>query len=142
MADLFLLLKIMILGKWLILTPLPITLDSSITSIDFEEPVKAVSSGAHIRLDVSDVINEVDFEKKSEKVAKEFSDGCIRVVLVSEDQSMVMNKQGTSFGKEKIVHLQFFHEGGLSTEDQFTAVRISSCKPIKNVSVIWANYYM
>lgn len=53
-----------------------------------------------------------------------------------------MNQQGTSIGKEEIVQLQFFTESGVSTEDQFTAVQISSCKPIKNVSMIWANYYM
>ena len=137
------LLKIMILGKWIVLTALPIQLGSTPYIITPEKSFEAVNEGAHIRIDVTSLVkHEFDIMETRDQIDAHFPPNCLKVNLITtNNKSIPLEDEGNSLNSKE-VHLQFFATGGLDPSNEFKSVEISSCKVVKNVKVIWANYYM
>ncbi len=136
------LLKILLFGKWVVLTAAPITLPAEPIELRPEVKLKAVTSGAHVLIDVTSVMGEVPagIFVGSEGVNREIPKGCLNVALLSDGgQDLELNEQGTSQGGGSI-HLVFFSYEGVSIDQEYEGVRIQSCKEVPDIKVIWVNH--
>jgi hypothetical protein len=136
------LLKVLLFGTWVSLTPDPIYLGQPGIELDLEEPISAITAGAHLRIDISEHITDSDVISRLEQAAKFIESGCLSAILsTGENVSVTLDELGRS-GSEDSTHLTLSSASGVPTDVEFVKVSITSCKPIGEVLVKWANYKM
>ena len=134
------LLKILIFGKWIVLTPSPITIESTPLTVPPFKNLDVLTSGANVRVDVSGEFPRPRSIKYLEAVKAKYPIGCVKVSVDAEKQGeRTLANQLVSFGQDSI-HLVFSANSGLEPDLHITAVSVSSCRRIQNATVIWANY--
>ena len=135
-------LKIMLFGAWIEVTQYPVTIYDTPIEIEAEEVLDVVTTGAHVRIDVSHLLKEVDARSIKETAQRPWPEGCIVASAFSSEVGPIrFDDWGVSRSKNKI-HLQLFSATALGTEMEFHKLAVSACPPLLGVRVYWANYYM
>ena len=134
---------VLLLGKSIVLTPEPINL-SGTHEISLTAPIKAVSSGARIGVDVSSIVSIrpdeslVDFR---DRVGREFPSMSMSALLQSsEGKSIKLIYSGNvEIGKSTVV-LSLTSGNAFPTNQAFNRLTVTSTVQAKGVKVIWTNY--
>ncbi len=129
-------------GAWIEVTQYPVTIYDTPIEIEAEEVLDVVTTGAHVRIDVSHLLKEVDARSIKETAQRPWPEGCIVASAFSSEVGPIrFDDWGVSRSKNKI-HLQLFSATALGTEMEFHKLAVSACPPLLGVRVYWANYYM
>jgi hypothetical protein len=132
---------ILFFSKTILLTPDPINLFGEMEIIP-DKPLKAITSGATIQLDVSSMIGKnqgiTEFDKTMEK---NFPAGSFQATLYgSNNKEVTLRYDGHYSFSDKDVRLTLSTDSGVPTDAEFSKVRITSSIRLKNIKVFWKNY--
>jgi hypothetical protein len=134
---------ILFYAKALTLTVEPIDIENH-ASIRLKEPLSAITSGAHVRIDVTKIISgTVDLSDTVlvlETLKLKFPNGSIKVTLsANDDQIIVLDRiSGSTNGKTSELILS--SSTGVPTGVEFSKLEIESSTKLSAVTVIWQNY--
>ena len=108
------------------------------------EPVSAITSGAHVRIDVtrslpsnidtSNVIAVLDYLKAK------YPDGSVTATLVTESgQTTILDRVGGSAGGE-VAELTLWTLSGVETGVDFSELKIETTTRLEGATVLWQNH--
>ena len=131
--------KLLIFSKTILLTPSPIDLHGEVVIVP-EQPLTAISAGAHLTVDVTAIFGGPEaFWKIEEERQKKIPDGTLEARLFTEDgESVLLTYNGLSSSKDKLL-AKLFAEDGVSTEVEFVKVVVNSKVPLHDVRITWEN---
>jgi len=134
------LIKIILFGGSTLLTPNPIDIGHEPIQIAFEKPLKVITKGASINIDVSPYITANNVFDGFKEIESSFPEGCVIAVLESVDgKKIVLSKSSARWGGDnKMLNLK--SNIGVPTGVKFVGIQISSCKAISDTNVTWYNY--
>ncbi len=133
MKEYFLLLFFL---KTVLLTPDPVTISNNAFEIFPEKPLKAITGGAVIYIDVSNYVNkEVGFDE----IENKFPERSVHGRLVEKNgKGIKLRHQGFSTSNNEI-RLIISGVKSIPTNIKFVKVVLWSEKELKDVKVIWKN---
>jgi hypothetical protein len=138
-------LLILFFSKTLLLTPNPIDINGSV-EIHPSEPLKAITEGASLQLDVSSAIGigsikDEGILKLKERVLEKFPSGKVHAQLITADnKSVSLEYEGNYSYRDHSIWLTLAGQPGVPTDLKFNKVRIESEIPLQGVKVLWKNY--
>jgi hypothetical protein len=135
---------ILFFAKSIVVTPEPIDIVDSV-SLKFAEPVSAITSGAHIRIDVTDSVRDsvglANIVAVLDYLKKKYPDGSVSASLTTATgEATILDKTGGSANAES-AQLILLSSTGVPTGIDFSEVEIVSTADLKGVSVTWQNHY-
>lgn len=138
-------LLILLFAKTVLLTPYPVSFESEL-EIAPAKPLKAITSGAEIQIQVTSMIavdRGVGILKLQDAITEAFPSGTINAHLFSKSgKEIVLGYNGFfSFAKND-VWLTLSKEGGMPTNMEFVKIVIESKVPLKDVNIYWKNHKM
>ena len=134
---------ILFFAESVLLTPEPIDIAGEV-ALELAEPVAAITSGAHLRIDVtgsipssvelSDVVAVLDY------LGERYPDGAVTAKLSSdsEETAILGRSSGSSNGER--AELILSAASGVPTGIDFSELRILSTTPLRSVTVTWQNH--
>lgn len=109
-----------------------------------DEPVSAITSGAHLRLDLTEQVKgRVDLSDSAGVLAyveRIFPKGTVSGRLVSADGREFPLDRSSAATDGESVELLLSAKGGLPTGVDFTTVTVTSIIPLYRVTVTWQNH--
>lgn len=134
MKELFL---ILFFSKLIVLTPTPIQLTNDWFEIIPPSPLKAITGGAGIYIDVTAVVSK---HADDEDLERMFPPNSIIVKLIDKkgNEFLMANRHSYSTSEEGI-EIILFNDSPTPTDKKFTKVLIKSEKTITAAKVIWRN---
>lgn len=136
-------LRILLLGKTVLLTPAPIDLFGEV-ELNLQEPLTAVTTGASIEINISSMITKPRQEGILEfrrRIKEAFPPGNIEATLTGKDtQPVMLRYDGASAYSEHEVILILNADGGVPTGFEFERLIVTSRIKLKSVTVSWKNY--
>lgn len=140
MKELFL---ILFLGKSVLLTPTPVTLENKVTLIP-KEPISAVTAGVSLEIDVSNIVKtskEEGIIEFRERVKKLFPPHTIKASLVQKNgKEITLFYTGGHLFNDKSTRLALHSQSKVPTDKKFIKVIIKSKIKMEDVMVYWKNY--
>ena len=135
-------LKVLIFGTWVSLTPEPVDLVPPALEIVLEDPISALTPGAHLRIDISQHITGTDVISKLDQAKEFMASECLTAELFSaEGKVYSLDYLYQSTGKDT-TELVLARDGGVPVDTDFVKVVIESCKPVSEVVIKWSNFKM
>ena len=136
-------LLMLFLGRSVLLTAEPMNL-SGTTEIVLKAPLKAVSGGARLGIDVSTLLSirpEESISDFRDRARREFPPEVFSALLQSSDgRSVRLGYTGNvEIGKTTVV-LSLISSGPMPTDQAFNRLSVSSAVPVRGVKLIWTNY--
>ena len=137
------LLKILLFGKVVLLTPHAITIEASCVELIPDVPFEAITSGARIQIDISDLL-----EKGRSNSVGETRRAVTRVVPVGSVSAELFAKNGKSWQLEykggtsisaRRVLITLTTELGVPVGVEFDRVKVCSKIELRNIIVEWKN---
>lgn len=134
---------ILFLGKSVLLTPTPVTLENTLI-LEPKEPISAVTSGASLEVDVSNIVKKpkeeqiFEFRQRGEKL---FPPHIIKAYLVQENgEKVVLSYTGGHLFNDESTRLSLYAKSGVPLDKEFIKVEVISKVKIEGVTVHWKNY--
>lgn len=136
--------KLLFLSKIILLTPVPINIDSQI-DMDIKEPISAINGGAHLEINIASMIHEnnVDAITVKKIIDSKYSIDSISATLINEKTSKNIKlsyKGGISWGGKKDIRLILTPNENIGTNIEYNQISIKTNKPLIDVSVYWKNF--
>ncbi len=127
-------------GGSTLITPSPIEIGNEPIFIEFKKPVKAITGGASINIDVTSYISSENAIDGFKEIDSTFPEGCVIAVLKSKNGTNITlsKSSGRWGGEERMLNLKA--ETGVPTGVKFVGIQLSSCKEMSSTSVTWYNY--
>jgi hypothetical protein len=127
-------------GGSTLITPSPIDIGNDPIFIEFKKPVKAITGGASINIDVTPYISAENVIDGFKEIDSTFPEGCVIAVLKSKNGTDITlsKSSGRWDGEKKMLNLKA--KAGVPTGVKFVGIQLSSCKEIGSTSVTWYNY--
>jgi len=134
------LLKILLFGGAVLLTPKPIDLVDTTTIIQLAEPISAITENASLTLDVAEYISADNEEAAAAEFLKAFPEACVSAMLHSKFGVSVYldNAEGQWRDGKKLLRLSA--TTGMDAGINFTRVELHVCKEIRHTTLTWHNY--
>ena len=134
---------ILFFAKSIVITPEPIDIVGDVT-FELAEPISAITSGAHVRIDVSrslpgnldasDPVAVLDY------LSGHFPDGSIRAILTAESgQSEILERVSGSSDTTN-AELIVSSPAGVETGVDFSKLTIESTIRLNGITVVWQNH--
>ena len=136
-------LQILFFAKSVLLTPEPIDIKGEI-SLQLAEPVSALTSGAHVRIDVTrNIPSSVDLPNVVavlDYLAERFPDGSVTATLmtVAGERVILERVSGSTSGERAEVVIS--SPSGVQTDIDFSEVKVATTTPLRAVTVTWQNH--
>ncbi len=121
----------------MVLTPVPIDLGSEWLEFIPKKPLKAVTGGAALYLDVTKNVGDI-WDTNSHD--KKFSIGTIQAELIPENGKSIMLANESAYSiSDNTVSMMITSNSEIPTKIKFTKVRLRSSVPLKAVKLTWKN---
>lgn len=135
------LLMMLFFSKSILLTPQSVNLDG-ILEIKPKKKLTAITSGAHLKIDVTEVIGPPSGILETwDKVKKQFPSGIIEAELYSDNnQPIILFYEGYSSMSTNEVWIDLYSDSGIPTNVKFNKILLRSQIKIPTVKVIWVNF--
>jgi hypothetical protein len=136
----FELLRALLFGQVVTLSPATVALGQEPVAFTATEPIKALNAGARLSINVSSVVLVAESMDTMRRIEEAFPQGCIRA------SGLQANGTETQLGSQAIAwspagaYVVLAQAGGASTKVTFTSIKVSSCRPVPRASAEWANY--
>lgn len=136
--------KILLLGKVMLLTPEPTSFENRCVEILLDDPVKAITSGASIQIDVSEMFSWKEGESIKglrSRIARAIPTRSISADLYSlEGEGTRLLYYGHQLISRKDVVLSLQSSDGVPIDRQFQRVKVCTDLQLTNVKILWKNY--
>ena len=133
----------LLFGKTVLLTEVPINISKNEAIILETESFKAINNGAHILIDVSGMIENINNKKITElrnEVKNLFKDMNLSVELIGKKSNVNLSFSGnTSINGEK-VFLILSPDQKYVDSVSWSSIKVLSSKNLTGVYVFWKNY--
>jgi hypothetical protein len=134
---------ILLFAKSIVITAEPIDIRNSV-SLSMAEPVSAITSGAHVRIDVTNsLVGTTDFSNivsVLDHLKMQFPVGSVVAILTTTTgEKMILDKVSGSTNGEN-AELVLSSSSGLPTGIEFSELKIESSIELLGVTIIWQNY--
>lgn len=134
---------ILFFAKTISLTPEPVDLIGEM-ELQPKEPLKAITSGASIQIDVSSTITwggDEGIVELRQRLAKMFPANSIKAKLIgNSNQEVVFTYKGNHLFNRDSVTLSLYSDNGVPTDMEFRRVIITSNIELKGVYIFWKNH--
>lgn len=130
-------LLILFFSKFILLTPVPISLSEEWVFVAPDKPITAITGGASIRIDISNYIND---KMSFEEVKSKFPNGSIKGKLISDNGTIIELENKYSSHNQNQVMLILDANEPIPLKVKFTKVALKSLQPIEKINVYWRNY--
>lgn len=134
---------ILFFAKTILLTPSAIDIINSKTII-LDDPIKAITTGASIQIDVTSMISYthgediVEFRKTLFSILPKNS---IRGMLVTKNNMEIqLDYKGKHLFNEQAVLLTLSKSDGIPLDKEFEKVIIETDNDLKSVKILWKNF--
>ena len=133
-------LKILFFSSSTVLNDAPIDIGSEPIDIPLEQPLDVLTSGAHLRIDISSEIDAVNATDRLRQIRQQYPDGC--VVASLQDKGGTEYSFSRSFGSvsPSSSELGVASSVRLPEDIEFIQLSVSSSKPIRGTTITWQNY--
>jgi hypothetical protein len=137
-------LRILFLGKMLLITPQPVDLDGMV-EFKLGEPLTAITAGATLEIDVSSMISKrreepiIDFRRR---VDEAFPAGTVEATLFGENVRVEMPYTGNYAYSDAGVTLLLQSKDGVPTGVEFSRLTITSQSTLRSIAVRWRNHQL
>ncbi len=133
--------KIFLFGGSALITPEPIALGIEPVEVEFTHPVEALDDHASFNINVSEHVMSDHFQEFTKEVSAKFPEGCIIVLLFSNESDPVLfNQPSVTWNHPGDVSVNLKSADGVLTGKKYTSLRISSCRDIERSEITWYNY--
>lgn len=132
-------LAILFLSKVILLTPAAVDLNSKWFEITPRHSLKAVTSGAHISVDLT---AEARGTRDFAALEALFPKGTIEAKMVTESGQEVTLCDGGHWRSKDTVGVTLGGCPSLSTDVRFTKVLVRSARPLHGVTITWCNFML
>lgn len=134
---------ILFFAKSVALTPEPIDIVSDVT-FELAEPVSAITSGAHVRIDVSRTLpgnlDASDPVAVLDYLSVQFPDGSVSATLTTgSGQSQILDRVGGASDGTR-AELMVSSSTGVETGTDFSELTIETTVRLNSVTVVWQNH--
>ena len=134
---------ILLFAKSIAITAEPIDIRNSV-SLSLAEPISAITSGAHVRIDVTNsLVGTTDFSNivsVLDSLKMQFHSGSVIAILTTTSgERMTLDKVSGSTNGEN-AELVLSSSSGLPTGIEFSELKIESSTELVGVTIIWQNY--
>lgn len=134
---------ILFFAKSVVLTPEPINIVAEVT-LQLPEPVSAITSGAHVRIDVTrsapGSVDLADVVDVLEYLDGQFPAGSVTAFLAADSGAVQFLDKVSGSSDGKTAELIVSSSTGVPTGVYFSNLRIVATVPLPTVTVIWQNY--
>jgi hypothetical protein len=130
----------LLFGSTIVITPQGADLGTSPSRIVLDEPIEAITAGAHIMIDITRFIKSTNVIDGLNEVDTIFPKGCVTATLISDSSKIVLDDSYGGWGGEDSVRLNLSSQVGIPVDVKFIAVEITSCVDIKQAIVLWHKY--
>jgi hypothetical protein len=148
--DFLTLLKIIFLGKAILLTPTPVSIDQ-VYLIELEKPVSIVTSGAHLVIQTSetrkkkvDIVNGKNWLEAVDDLKLTYPKGSITAKLYSADEksfALMETLPGVDKNFTPTIWVASSHDSPSLPEGvKISKIEIFTKVPLKDVEIQWVNY--
>ena len=134
---------ILFFAQSIVITAEPIDIKNSVI-LRLANPVSAITSGAHVRIDVTNSIDgTVDFSEivsVLDYLKKQFPAGSVTAILTAsnEEKLVLDNVNGSTNGEN--AELILSSSSGVPTNVEFSELEIESSSELIGVTVTWQNF--
>lgn len=136
-------LLILFFANTILLTPAPINIFGEV-EIQLENPIEAITSGASIQIDITDLSGlgkHLGIVEKRKWIALNFPENSIEAKLVtSNSEEVILVYKGASLINNRQVLLSLYAVVEMPTGVKFSKLAISSKINISGVKVYWRNF--
>ncbi len=134
---------ILLFAKSIAITAEPIDIRNSV-SLSLAEPISAITSGAHVRIDVTNsLVGTTDFSNivsVLDSLKMQFPSGSVIAILTTTSgERMTLDKVNGSTNGEN-AELVLSSSSGLPTGIEFSELKRESTTELVGVTIIWQNY--
>lgn len=134
------LLRALLFGKMITLSPATANLSDEAVHFTAAKPIEALNAGARLSLNVSSVVAVADSMDTMRRTEEAFPQGCIRATALQANGGEIQLQSQSIAWSSAGAYVVLAQEGGANTSVTFTAIKVTSCRPVPNVSAEWANY--
>ena len=137
MLELF---RALVFGQVITLSPGLADLGDIAVRFVAAKPIEALNAGARLSVNVSSVVavsDSLDTMRRTEEV---FPKGCIQATGIQPNGNEIQLKSQTVAWSSTGAYVVLAQEGGANTSVEFTAINVTSCRPVPKASAEWANY--
>ena len=134
---------ILFFAKTILLTQSPIDVHGNLV-LELKEPIKAITTGASIQVDVSSMISYSSSDEISAfrgKLLKLFPQNSIKGKLVQKNgNEVLLTYNGDHLFNSKEVLISLYAENGVPLDKEFEKVELQSDRLLTSVSIYWKNH--
>jgi len=137
--------KILFLAKAVLLTPEPIVIDEKLL-LTLDDSVSAITTGASLRIDVSNMFEEIGIQKRGyieslEILNDYFPQDSVTTDLLSEEKDVVVNLDVISFALTNDgATIDLSSSVGVPVGVEFDSIRIVTKVRLNDVMITWKNF--
>ncbi len=144
MENFIIFLKVLFLGKTILLTPVPIDINNQWLELKLNEPLEAITSGASLEVRFSRqyqlFIGLKDFNDIYEIANESLPEGGIEAELIDENgNKIILSGRVLSFSKDYVSY-GLIGNAPLPTSIKFNRIKLKSNIKIEGVEIFWKNY--
>lgn len=135
---------ILFFSKTVLLTPVPVDISGELV-IRPEKPLEAITPGASLGIDVSDLIGRLKIKEAGvievrELLKEKITEGSVSATLHgTKGEKVVLNESGISIAND-VARLNLYADAGVPTNVAFNKIIITSRTELKGVKVYWKNF--
>lgn len=123
-----------------IINTTPINVNETPTTIVLEEPISAINYGAKIEVDITHIVGKYENVVAGlDNISEAYPKGCLKAELITNDGKVVLlDETGGGVGQDKS-YVIFHTFKPIPTGFEFSTIKVSSCNPISEATLIWRN---
>jgi hypothetical protein len=134
---------ILFFGKAVLLTPDPVSF-VGVTHLSPDEPLVAVTSGASLQLDISNMIDAIGIKEtgileSTTILEKRFPEDCVKAVLYGDGITVVLDERAFLLSNDG-ARLALYSKTGVPTKTKFRKTTVTSCSEVTDVKIYWKNF--
>lgn len=134
---------ILLFAKIVLLTPEPVNIKANEKYIiKLEKPISAITDGASIQIDITDMFlhnDKADLIELRKLIKKRFPRGSIQVKLMNQNKNITLNYDGMSAINAKNIRL-LLNGNDVVKGDEFDRVDLKSDYQLQKIKIYWKNY--
>lgn len=135
------LIKIIIFGGNVLITPDPINIGYEPKDIIPSKPLKALNCSASFNVNVTELITSDTYPDFVKEAESKFPEGCLSVELKSKNGSTALfSKRSITWGSPKNVSVNLKANHVFDQSVKYDSITITSCNALNNASITWHNH--
>ena len=127
--------KLIFFLETVLITPMPITIDSEWISIKPEKSLEAITGGASIYVDVTQYLEPLNFSDESNKLPDSLIEGKL---IQKNGIEITITNSGESHSNDSVWSI-VSSSNPIPTDVEFVEVKLKSHSVFENVNVYWKN---